>query len=82
MARWQRTPRLAALRQKRRHGDHPLQDFPRTSESGPGLQRQFDLWLLDYTTMALGHRHPDLMDYFLIGNERGRSRSENDLRRT
>ena len=42
-----------------------LQDFPRTLRIlGPDSNGSFRPWLLDYTTMALGHRHPDLMDYF------------------
>lgn len=37
-----------------------IQDFPRTLRTvGPDSNGSFRPWLLDDTTMALGHRHPD-----------------------
>ena len=67
MARWQRTPwRLAALTPRKaawRPSGYRTSHVPSESwaEDSNG---SFRPWLLDYTTMALGHRHPDLMDYF------------------
>jgi len=42
-----------------------IQDFPRTLRTvGPDSNGSFRRWILDDTAMSLGHRHPDLMDFF------------------
>jgi len=42
-----------------------LADFPRTLRTvGPDSNGSFRPWILDSTSMALAHRHPDTLDYF------------------
>ncbi|XOV87156.1 MAG: extracellular solute-binding protein [Pseudomonadota bacterium] len=42
-----------------------LQDFPRTLRFvGPDSNGSFRPFILDYTTLALAHRHPDEFDYY------------------
>ncbi|MEX2489898.1 MAG: extracellular solute-binding protein [Pseudomonadales bacterium] len=42
-----------------------LQDFPRTLRTvGPDSNGSFRPWLLDYTSVSIGHRHPDNFEYY------------------
>ncbi|MDA1207000.1 MAG: ABC transporter substrate-binding protein, partial [Proteobacteria bacterium] len=42
-----------------------LADFPRTLRTvGPDSNGSFRPWILDDTTMAMAHRHPDTLAYF------------------
>lgn len=42
-----------------------IQDFPRTLRRvGPDANGSFRPFILDYTTMSLGHRHPNEFEYF------------------
>ena len=42
-----------------------LADFPRTLRTvGPDSNGSFRPWILDDTSMALAHRHPETLDYF------------------
>ncbi len=42
-----------------------LQDFPRTLRIvGPDSNGSFRQFILDYTTLQLGHRHPDEFEYY------------------
>jgi microcin C transport system substrate-binding protein len=42
-----------------------LADFPRTLRTvGPDSNGSFRPWILDSTSMALAHRHPETLDYF------------------
>jgi len=42
-----------------------LQDFPRTLRTvGPDSNGSFRPWILDDTTLQLGHRHPNEFDYY------------------
>ncbi|MBD3646349.1 MAG: ABC transporter substrate-binding protein, partial [Pseudomonadales bacterium] len=42
-----------------------LQDFPRTLRTvGPDSNGSFRPWILDYTSVSIGHRHPDEFEYY------------------
>ncbi|MBS02626.1 MAG: ABC transporter substrate-binding protein [Gammaproteobacteria bacterium] len=42
-----------------------IQDFPRTLRTaGPDSNGSFRPWILDFTTLALGHRHPEAFEYY------------------
>jgi microcin C transport system substrate-binding protein len=42
-----------------------LADFPRTLRTvGPDSNGSFRPWILDNTSMAMAHRHPETLDYF------------------